>query len=127
MEGGRKLLAAVVFGLLALAALVVIILLGKFSDATFTAWMSGTAGVFGIYMGANVVSKFSPVAKTCALTDAATAAAEDEAAVIEAAAPAAPVTTAPKDPKEKGGTGLLGLSARLKAKREARKKKEGER
>ena len=63
MEGSRKLLAAVVFGLLSLAALVIIILLKHFSAEVFTAWMTGTASVFGLYMGANVVSKFSPVAE----------------------------------------------------------------
>lgn len=104
MEGSRKLLAAVVFGLLSLAALVVIILLKQFSAPVFTAWMTGTAGVFGLYMGANVVSKFSPAAEA-----------------KQAEAKQAEVTTDPqvppaKDPKERGGDGIFGISKKLRAK-----------
>jgi len=93
MEGSRKLLAAVVFGLLSLAALVVIILLKQFSAQVFTAWMTGTASVFGLYMGANVVSKFSPAAE----------------AKAETTNPQVPPAT---DPKERGGDGLFGISGR---------------
>jgi hypothetical protein len=100
MEGSRKLLAALVFGLLSLAALVVIILLKQFTPEVFTAWMTGTAGVFGVYMGANVVSKFSPAAPQPTAEDPPQARAE------------------PADPKERGGDGLLGISARNRARRE---------
>ena len=100
MEGNRKLLATVVFGLLSLAALVLIILLKQFTAPIFTAWITGTAGVFGVYMGANVVSKFSP-------TDVAAGAAASEAAKVEAAKPAPAV---PSKPPELGGDGLLGIS-----------------
>ncbi len=102
MEGQRKLLAAVVFGLLSLAALVVIILLKQFTPQVFTAWMTGTAGVFGLYMGANVVSKFAP-----------------EPTPKQPDIVVMPTTTdAPKvpNPKERGGDGIFGISGRNRRK-----------
>jgi hypothetical protein len=99
MEGQRKLLAAVVFGLLSLAALVVIILLKQFTPQVFTAWMTGTAGVFGLYMGANVVSKFAPEATP-----------KQPDIVVT-------TTDAPKVPQERGGTGIFGISGKLSARK----------
>jgi len=104
-EGSRKFLAAVVFGVLSLIALVLIILLKQFTPAVFTAWMTGTAGLFGVYMGANVVSKFSPSVVTEANTESARSAAEDEAKRVKAA-----------KPQELGGDGLLGVSKKIKEK-----------
>lgn len=63
MEGSRKFLTCLVFGLLSLAALALILLLKQFSVEVFKAWITGTASVFGVYQAANVVAKFSPEAK----------------------------------------------------------------
>lgn len=105
MEGSRKLLAVAVFGLLSLAALVLIILLKQFTPEVFKAWMTGTAGLFGVYMSANVVSKFSPAAE----------------------AKQAGVTTDPQvppaaKPKERGGDGIFGISKRNRERIAAKKK-----
>jgi len=96
MEGSRKLLAAVVFGLLSLAALVLIILLKQFTPEVFSAWMTGTAGLFGVYMASNVVSKFSPAAKP-----------REPDIVLMPSAP---------DPKERGGKDIFGISGRNRKK-----------
>ena len=106
MEGSRKLLAAVVFGLLSLAALVVIILLKQFTPQVFTAWMTGTAGVFGLYMGANVVSKFSPAAKELAAKPDPVAPGDYVYTTTE------PLVEPETKPKERGGPGIFGLSGR---------------
>jgi hypothetical protein len=99
MEGSRKLLAVAVFGLLSLAALVLIILLKQFTPEVFKAWMAGTAGLFGVYMGSNVVSKFSPAAK-------------------QATDPQVP----PAKPKERSSGGIFGISGRNKARIAAKNK-----
>lgn len=94
MDGSRKLLATVIFGALSLVALVLIILLKQFTPEVFSAWMTGTAGLFGVYMASNVVSKFSPAATPEPKVEA-------------------------KKPPEKGGDGLFGIS---RANRERLKK-----
>jgi hypothetical protein len=60
MEGNRKFLTTLTFGLLSLAALALILLLKQFTPEVFRVWITGTASVFGVYQVANVVSKFSP-------------------------------------------------------------------
>ena len=101
MDGSRKLLATVIFGALSLVALVLIILLKQFTPEVFSAWMTGTAGLFGVYMASNVVSKFSPEATNQATTD--------------------PQVTVAK-PKERTSDGIFGISKRNRERIAAKKK-----
>jgi len=104
MEGNRKLLTTLVFGLLSLAALALILLLKQFTPEVFKVWITGTASVFGVYQVANVVTKFSP--NPTVVPD--TLKKQEEAK---------------KESKEKGGRGLFGISGRLADAAKKRKEK----